>query len=141
MVLHLVRGDRLDQRELLRRLTELQYARGDYELRRGTYRVRGEVIDVFPAESETDAIRIELVRRRDREPRVFDPLTGEVLRKRAALHGLSGIALRDARGARCSTRSKTIKVELQGAPGTTIQGRTSWSRRSACSSARSSTSR
>src|SRR6201995_949702 len=47
MVLHLVRGDRIDQRDLIRRLTELQYERGDFELRRGTYRVRGEVIDVF----------------------------------------------------------------------------------------------
>src|SRR5207244_8711306 len=49
LVLHMVRGERIDQRELIRRLTELQYARGDYELRRGTYRVRGEVIDVHPA--------------------------------------------------------------------------------------------
>src|SRR4029078_9280206 len=60
MVLHLVRGDRIDQRELIRRLTALQYERGDFELRRGTYRVRGEVIDVFPAENEADAVRIEL---------------------------------------------------------------------------------
>src|SRR4029078_9728209 len=81
MVLHLVRGDRLDQRELLRRLTELQYERGDYELRRGTYRVRGDVIDVFPAENETDAIRIELCDGEIENLAVFDPLTGDVLRK------------------------------------------------------------
>ncbi|HET7065679.1 MAG TPA: DEAD/DEAH box helicase family protein, partial [Rudaea sp.] len=81
MVLHLVRGDRLDQRELLRRLTELQYERGDYELRRGTYRVRGDVIDVFPAENETDAIRIELFDGEIENLAVFDPLTGDVLRK------------------------------------------------------------
>src|SRR5512142_2593021 len=81
MVLHLVRGDRLDQRELLRRLTELQYERGDFELRRGTYRVRGDVIDVFPAESETDAIRIELFDGEIENLAVFDPLTGDVLRR------------------------------------------------------------
>src|SRR5262249_10345791 len=60
MVLHMTRGDHVDQRELIRRLTELQYLRGDYELRRGSYRVRGEVIDVFPAENEVEAVRIEL---------------------------------------------------------------------------------
>ena len=81
MVLHLVRGDRMDQRELLRRLTELQYERGDYELRRGTYRVRGEVIDVFPAENEADAVRIELFDGEIESLAVFDPLTGDVLRK------------------------------------------------------------
>src|SRR5690554_6620431 len=60
MVLHMVRGERIDQRELLRRLTELQYSRNDHELRRASYRVRGEVIDVFPAENEAEALRIEL---------------------------------------------------------------------------------
>ena len=60
MVLHLVRGERIDQRFILRRLAELQYARNQVELHRGTYRVRGEVIDVYPAESEKDAVRIEL---------------------------------------------------------------------------------
>src|SRR5579859_626963 len=81
MVLHLVRGDRLDQRELLRRLTELQYERGDYELKRGSYRVRGEVIDVFPAESEIEAIRIELFDGEIENLAMFDPLTGAVLRR------------------------------------------------------------
>ena len=60
MVLHLVRGDRLDQRQVLRRLAELQYTRNSVELRQGTYRVRGDVIDIFPAESEREAVRIEL---------------------------------------------------------------------------------
>ena len=60
MVLHMVRGERIDQRELIRRLTEMQYTRTDTELRRGTYRVRGEVIDVHPAESDAEALRIEL---------------------------------------------------------------------------------
>ncbi len=81
MVLHLVRGDHLEQRELIRRLTELQYTRGDHDLRRGTYRVRGEVVDVFPAESESDAIRVELFDGDIEGISVFDPLTGEVLRK------------------------------------------------------------
>ncbi|MFV2005481.1 MAG: DEAD/DEAH box helicase family protein, partial [Gammaproteobacteria bacterium] len=60
MILHLVRGDIIDQRNILRRLAELQYLRNDVELRRGTYRVRGEVIDIHPADSEREAIRIEL---------------------------------------------------------------------------------
>jgi excinuclease ABC subunit B len=81
MVLHLVRGDRLDQRDLLRRLTELQYDRGDYELKRGSYRVRGEVIDVFPAESEMEAVRIELFDGEIENLSMFDPLTGAVLRR------------------------------------------------------------
>jgi len=81
MVLHLVRGEHLDQRELLRRLTELQYERGDYDLSRSTYRVRGEIIDVFPAESEIEAIRIELFDGTIENIAVFDPLTGEVIRK------------------------------------------------------------
>ncbi len=81
MVLHLVRGERIDQRELLRRLTELQYERGDYELHRGSYRVRGEVIDVFPAENEMEAVRIELFDGVIENISLFDPLTGAVTRK------------------------------------------------------------
>src|SRR5690606_31245003 len=60
MVLHLVKGDRIDQRAMLRRLAELQYSRNDADFRRSTYRVRGDVIDVFPANSEDEALRIEL---------------------------------------------------------------------------------
>jgi excinuclease ABC subunit B len=81
MVLHLVRGDRIADRELIRRLTELQYTRGDYELRRGTYRVRGEVIDVHPAESEREALRIELFDGEIENLALFDPLTGELMRR------------------------------------------------------------
>ena len=81
MVLHMVRGERIDQRELIRRLTEIQYARNDVELRRGTYRVRGEVIDVHPAESEMEALRIELFDGEIENLTMFDPLTGESLRK------------------------------------------------------------
>jgi excinuclease ABC subunit B len=81
MVLHMVRGERIDQRELIRRLTEMQYARNDTELRRGTYRVRGEVIDVHPAESDVEALRVELFDGEIEQLTVFDPLTGETLRK------------------------------------------------------------
>jgi excinuclease ABC subunit B len=80
MVLHLDRGDRIDQRRILRRLAELQYTRNDLDLRRGTFRVRGEVIDVHPAESEREAVRIELFDDEIESLSFFDPLTGEVLR-------------------------------------------------------------
>jgi excinuclease ABC subunit B len=78
MVLHMVRGERIDQRELIRRLTELQYSRNEFDLRRGTYRVRGEVIDVHPAESDSEAVRIELFDGEIEQISVFDPLTGEI---------------------------------------------------------------
>ncbi|MEO5561674.1 MAG: excinuclease ABC subunit UvrB [Dokdonella sp.] len=81
MRLILSRGEHTDQRELIRHLTELQYTRGDYELRRGSYRVRGEIIDVFPAESETEALRIELFDGDIENLSIFDPLTGETIRK------------------------------------------------------------
>ncbi len=81
MVLHLRRGDVIDQRSILRRLADLQYKRNDYELERGTYRVRGEIIDIFPAESERDALRLELFDDEIESLAQFDPLTGEVLRK------------------------------------------------------------
>ena len=81
MVLHLVRGDKIDQRELIRRLTEMQYARNDVELRRATYRVRGEVIDVHPAELDGEAVRVELFDGEIENISLFDPLTGEVYRK------------------------------------------------------------
>ncbi|NJD07676.1 MAG: excinuclease ABC subunit UvrB [Methylococcaceae bacterium] len=79
MVLHLVRGDLMDQRKLLRRLAELQYTRNETELRRATYRVRGEVIDIFPAESEREALRVELFDDEIERLSLFDPLTGEIL--------------------------------------------------------------
>ncbi|MFK4025379.1 excinuclease ABC subunit UvrB [Stutzerimonas balearica] len=81
MVLHVDRGDRLDQRELLRRLTGLQYSRNDMDFARATFRVRGDVIDVFPAESELEAVRIELFDDEVESLSAFDPLTGEVIRK------------------------------------------------------------
>lgn len=81
MVLHLSVGDTINQRDVLRRLTELQYSRNDIELHRGTYRVRGEVIDIFPAESERDAVRVELFDDEVEQISFFDPLTGEILHK------------------------------------------------------------
>lgn len=81
MVLHLRRGDLIKQRNLLRRLVELQYRRNDYELERGSYRVHGEIIDIFPAESERDALRIELFDDEIESLALFDPLTGELIRK------------------------------------------------------------
>jgi len=81
MVLHLDRGDKVDQRKILRRLTELQYTRNDMVLDRGNYRVRGDVIDVFPAESEREGVRIELFDDEIESLALFDPLTGEVVQK------------------------------------------------------------
>lgn len=81
MVLHIDRGDRLDQRTLLRRLAELQYTRNDMDFARATFRVRGDVIDIFPAESDLEAIRVELFDDEVENLAAFDPLTGEVIRK------------------------------------------------------------
>ncbi len=81
MVLHLSRGDTIDQQGILRRLAEMQYSRNDYELRRGTYRVRGDIIDIFPGDEEAQAIRVELFDAEVESLRVLDPLTGEILRE------------------------------------------------------------
>ncbi len=81
MVLHVSRGDPLDQRKLLRRLADMQYTRNEIDLHQGTFRVRGDVIDVFPAESEREAVRIELFDDVVESLSFFDPLTGEILRK------------------------------------------------------------
>ncbi len=85
MVLHLVRGDRINQRDMLRRLAEMQYTRNDIELQRGCYRVRGEVIDIHPADSDKEAVRVESFDDEIEQLSFFDPLTGEVLRKVARL--------------------------------------------------------
>jgi excinuclease ABC subunit B len=81
MVVHLDRGNKIDQRQLLKRLTDLQYTRNDMELRRATYRVRGDVIDIYPAESERHAIRIELYDDEIERLSYFDPLTGGVIKE------------------------------------------------------------
>ena len=81
MVVHLDVGDKIEQRSLLSRLAELQYTRNDMELHRATYRVRGDVIDIYPAESERNAIRIELFDDEIERLSYFDPLTGSVIRQ------------------------------------------------------------
>src|SRR5687767_14353312 len=81
MVLHLSRGDRLEQRKMLRRLADMQYTRNEADLTQGTYRVRGDVIDIFPAESEREAVRVELFDDEVDTITLFDPLTGTVSRK------------------------------------------------------------
>ncbi|WP_049630076.1 excinuclease ABC subunit UvrB [Cellvibrio sp. pealriver] len=81
MLLHIVRGEKIDQRQILRRLAELQYTRNDMDFARATYRVRGEVIDVYPADSDIEAVRIELFDDEVEQISIFDPLTGEVLYK------------------------------------------------------------
>lgn len=81
MLLHIVRGDKIDQRQILRRLAELQYTRNDMEFSRATYRVRGDVIDIYPADSDIEAVRVELFDDEVEQISIFDPLTGEVLQK------------------------------------------------------------
>src|ERR1700687_2142779 len=81
MVLHMSRGDRLEQRKLLRRLADMQYTRNEIDLQQGTYRVRGDVLDIFPAESEREEVRVELFYDQVDALSFFAPLTGEVLRR------------------------------------------------------------
>ncbi|MCL2914110.1 excinuclease ABC subunit UvrB [Shewanella corallii] len=83
MLLHLRQGDFMGQRDILKRLSELQYTRNDMDLQRGTFRVRGEVIDIFPADSDRDAIRVELFDDEIERLSEFDPLTGQMTRKLA----------------------------------------------------------
>ena len=81
LVLHLSRGEPMKQRDLVRKLADLQYIRNDYELHRASYRVRGDVIDIFPAESEMEALRVELFDEEIERLSLFDPLTGEILQR------------------------------------------------------------
>ena len=81
MILHLSRGERVSQRDIIHQLTEMQYKRNDTELVRATYRVRGDVIDIFPAESEQDAVRVELFDDEIERLSLFDPLTGEITQR------------------------------------------------------------
>src|SRR3989344_4123377 len=81
MMLHLTEGERIHQREILRRLAELQYVRNEADFYRATYRVRGDVIDVYPAESESEAIRIQLLDDEVESLALFDPLTSKIISK------------------------------------------------------------
>ncbi|WP_022975475.1 excinuclease ABC subunit UvrB [Nevskia ramosa] len=112
MVLHLVKGDKLGQREIIRRLTEMQYTRNDVALARGTYRVRGEIIDIHPAESDEEAVRVELFDDEVDGISYFDPLTGEIRRRvpRATIYAKSHYVTPKER---TMAMSGAIKDELQ----------------------------
>ena len=94
MILHLRKGAMVDQRSILRTLAELQYSRNDAELRRGTFRVRGDVIDIYPADSDKAVVRVELFGDEIDRLSLFDPLTGEVLDKIVRYHNFSEVTLR-----------------------------------------------
>ena len=81
MILHLSKGERIDQRAILRRLSDMQYTRNDIDFRRGTFRVRGDVIDIHPAESDREGVRVELFDDEIEQITLFDPLTGEILHR------------------------------------------------------------
>jgi len=81
MILHLRQGENLSQRDIIRRLAEMQYERNDYEFKRGVYRVRGDVIDIFPAENAENAIRVTLFDDEVESLTLFDPLTGHTRQK------------------------------------------------------------
>lgn len=81
MILHLRAGEKMPQRDIIRRLTEMQYERNELDFQRGTYRVRGDVIDVFPAENAEQALRIELFDEEVERLGLFDPLTGHQRQK------------------------------------------------------------
>jgi excinuclease ABC subunit B len=81
MVLHMSRGDILEQRKLLRRLADMQYTRNEIDLQQGTYRVRGDLIDIFPAESSRDAVRVELYDDTIENLSLLDPLLGKVIQR------------------------------------------------------------
>ena len=108
----LSRGEHIDQRDLIKHLTQLQYTRNEYELHRGTFRVKGEVIDVFPAESEIEALRIELFDGDIENLTLFDPLTGETLRRlpRYTIYPKTHYATTRER---VLAAIETIKVELK----------------------------
>ena len=81
MILHIVKGDIINQRDILRKLTELQYTRNDLELRRGSYQVKGQVIDIFPGDSEKHAVRVDLFGDEIENIFLFDPLTGDIVKQ------------------------------------------------------------
>src|SRR3954447_1165904 len=83
MILHLRQGDKLSQRDAIKRLTEMQYSRSDLDFKRGTFRVRGDVMDIFPAENAENAIRVSLFDDEVEMLQLFDPLTGHLRQKMA----------------------------------------------------------
>ncbi len=111
MILHLREGDRLSQRDVIKRLTEMQYQRNDLEFRRGTFRVRGDVIDVFPAENAEDAIRVGLFDDEVESLQRFDPITGHVKQKMVRFTVFPSSHYVTGRG-RVLDAVEAIKVEL-----------------------------
>jgi excinuclease ABC subunit B len=105
MILHVRQGDKLSQRDAIRRLTEMQYQRAELDFRRGTFRVRGDVLDIFPAENAESAVRVSLFDDEVESLQLFDPLTGHLRHKMArytifpSSHYVTG-------GRKCSTRSR-----------------------------------
>lgn len=112
MVLALASGAKVDRQQLLRRLVELQYTRNDLELHRGTYRAHGEILDIFPAESEDQAIRLEMFDDTLENISYFDPLTGKTLRKVESIKIFPKTHYATHRQVILDATSK-IKVELQ----------------------------
>ncbi len=102
MILHLRQGDQLTQRDAIKRLTEMQYQRNDTEFRRGTFRVHGDVLDIFPAESADNAVRLSVFDDEVESLQLFDPLTGHIRQKLRTLYRLSvqPLRYRPAQGAR-----------------------------------------
>ena len=140
MILHLRAAARLDQRAILKRLAEMQYTRNDIELHRGTFRVRGDVIDIFPAESERLAVRVELFGEEIEGLSEFDPLTGEVANKLTRFTVFPKSHYVTPRETLCNV-IPAIKEELRERLDRTAAQPASWSRRSAWNNARSTTSR
>ncbi|MCG9576501.1 excinuclease ABC subunit UvrB [Vibrio tubiashii] len=114
MMLHIRRGDVMDQRDILRRLAELQYSRNDVAFERGQFRVRGEVIDIFPAESDQDAVRIEMFDDEIDCISVFDPLTGAVKQRDLARYTIYPKTHYVTPRERILDAIEKIKVELEG---------------------------
>ncbi|AIW14706.1 excinuclease ABC subunit UvrB [Vibrio tubiashii] len=114
MMLHIRRGDVMDQRDILRRLAELQYSRNDVAFERGQFRVRGEVIDIFPAESDQDAVRIEMFDDEIDCISVFDPLTGAVKQRDLARYTIYPKTHYVTPRERILSAIEKIKVELEG---------------------------
>ncbi|EQD47601.1 excinuclease ABC subunit B, partial [mine drainage metagenome] len=137
MILHLKRGDPMDQRRMLRRLADMQYTRNELDLTQGTYRVRGDVIDIFPAESEREAIRVELFDDTIESLSVFDPLTGAIERK-VPRFTVYPVPTTSRRKSGCSGRS-TTSARICASAWRSCGGRASSSRRSGSSSARCTT--
>ena len=139
MLLPLERGQRMDRDQILRKLVEIQYERNDHEFGRGTFRVRGDIVEVYPSYEET-ALRIGLFGDEIDELVSFDPLTGKTFRKHDRIAVYPEVALRDvARPPEGGGRDHQGRARR--APRRSSSTKASCSRRSGCTSARCSTSR